>query len=111
MLKRALSPVDPPSELEARLELTLGSLVDMAAEELEAWELVRDARPAQLEPHRAAGRRGGDRLERGRRARARAHPAQAAPAGATRPASAVDLVGRTLRDLAREARRVADDVF
>ncbi len=45
-LKRALSPVDPPRELEARLELTLGSLVDMAAEELEAWELstFRDPR-------------------------------------------------------------------
>jgi len=26
-------------------------------------------------------------------------------------AGAVDLAGRTLRDLAREARRVADDVF
>jgi hypothetical protein len=25
--------------------------------------------------------------------------------------SAVDLLGRTVRDLAREARRVADDVF
>jgi hypothetical protein len=25
--------------------------------------------------------------------------------------SAVDLLGRTMRDLAREARRVADDVF
>ena len=78
-LKRALSPVDPPRELEARLELTLGSLVDMAAEELEAWELSDVPRPAQLEPHRAAGRRGGDRLGRGRRARARPDPAQAAP--------------------------------
>src|SRR5918993_5544526 len=39
MLRRALSPVEPPAELEARLETTLGSLVDMATEELEAWEL------------------------------------------------------------------------
>ena len=46
LLKRALSPVEPPKELEARLEGTLGSLVDMAAEELEAWELstMRDPR-------------------------------------------------------------------
>ncbi len=46
LLKRALSPVDPPKELEARLEGTLGSLVDLAAEELEAWELsaMRDPR-------------------------------------------------------------------
>ena len=78
-LKRALSPVDPPRELEARLELTLGSLVDMAAEELEAWELSDVPRPAQLEPHRAAGRRGGDRLGCGGRARAHPDPAQAAP--------------------------------
>src|SRR5215213_2580727 len=39
MLRRALSPVEPPAELEARLETTLGSLVDMATEELEGWEL------------------------------------------------------------------------
>ena len=46
LLKRALSPVEPPKELEARLEGTLGSLVDMAADELEAWELsaMRDPR-------------------------------------------------------------------
>src|SRR5919112_211718 len=46
MLRRALSPVEPPKELEARLETTLGSLVDMAAEELEAWEMaaMRDPR-------------------------------------------------------------------
>ena len=46
LLRRALSPVEPPKELEARLESTLGSLVDMAAEELEAWELsaMRDPR-------------------------------------------------------------------
>src|SRR5215208_8545281 len=46
LLKRALSPVEPPEELEARLEGTLGSLVGMAAEELEAWELsaMRDPR-------------------------------------------------------------------
>src|SRR5918995_475098 len=46
LLKRALSPVEPSKELELRLETTLGSLVDMAAEELEAWELstMRDPR-------------------------------------------------------------------
>src|SRR3954451_12405948 len=46
LLKRALSPVEPPKELEARLESTLGTLVDMAADELEAWEMsaMRDPR-------------------------------------------------------------------
>ena len=46
MIRRALSPVEPPKELEARLEGTLGSLVDMAAGELDAWEMtaMRDPR-------------------------------------------------------------------
>ena len=46
MLRRALAPVEPPKELEARLEARLGLLVDMAAGELEAWELgaMRDPR-------------------------------------------------------------------
>jgi hypothetical protein len=55
LLRQALAPVDPPAELEARLEQTLGSLVGMAADELESWELsavkdpknwIRLARPA-----------------------------------------------------------------
>ena len=46
LLKRALAPVEPSKELEARLETTLGSLVGMAADELEAWEMsaMRDPR-------------------------------------------------------------------
>src|ERR687886_685449 len=38
-LRQALAPVEPPADLEPRLEMTLGSLVEMAADELEAWEL------------------------------------------------------------------------
>jgi hypothetical protein len=107
MLKRALSPVEPPKELEARLEGTLGSLVDMAAEELEAWELsaMRDPRN-WVRPVAAAaigsGAAVGLVLVRTQRRRHRRRKASH---------SAVDLLGRTVRDLAREARRVADDVF
>ena len=45
-LREALAPVDPPADLEPRLEMTLGSLVEMAADELDAWELraMRDPR-------------------------------------------------------------------
>jgi hypothetical protein len=45
-LRQALQPVDPPADLEPRLEMTLGSLVEMAADELEAWELraIKDPR-------------------------------------------------------------------
>ncbi|MBA3408262.1 MAG: hypothetical protein H0U06_09445 [Solirubrobacterales bacterium] len=107
LLKRALSPVEPPKELEARLELTFGSLVDMAAEELEAWELssMRDPRN-WVRPVAAAavgsGAAIGLVLVRTQRRR---HKRRNESRGA------VDLLNRTLRDLAREARRVADDVF
>lgn len=107
LLRRALSPVEPPKELEARLETTLGSLVGMAAEELEAWELssIRDPRnwgrpvaAAAIGSSAAVGLV----LVRTRRRRDKRRGEAANP---------VDLVGRTLRDLAREARRVADDLF
>ncbi len=38
-LRDALAPVDPPVHLQARLETTLDSIVELAADELEAWEL------------------------------------------------------------------------
>ena len=46
MLRRALAPVEPPADLVDRLEGTLQSLSDLAAEELDAWELgaMRDPR-------------------------------------------------------------------
>jgi hypothetical protein len=107
LLKRALSPVEPPKELEARLEGTLGSLVDMAAEELEAWELRAMRDPRNWVRPVAAAAVGSTaavglvlvRTQRRRHKRRRESD------------SAVDLLGRTMRDLAREARRVADDVF
>jgi hypothetical protein len=52
LLRRALAPVDPPAGLVSRVEDTLTSLTEIAAGELEAWELsaMRDprnwARPA-----------------------------------------------------------------
>lgn len=107
MLKRALAPVEPPKELEARLELTLGSLVDMAAEELEAWEMAAMRDPRNwVRPVAAAAIGSGAavglvlvRTQRRRHKRRKEAD------------SAVDLFTRTMRDLAREARRVADDVF
>jgi hypothetical protein len=107
MIRRALSPVDPPKELEARLEGTLGSLVDMAAGELDAWEMAAMRDPRNwVRPVAAAAIGSGAavglvlvRTQRRRHKRRREAD------------SAVDLLGRTIRDLAREARRVADDVF
>jgi hypothetical protein len=110
MLRRALAPVDPPQELEARLELTLGSLVDLAAEELDALELSSMGDPRNwsrlVRPVAAAGI--GSAAAVGLvllRTQRRRHKRRSEAHGA------LDLVGRTLRDLSREARRVTDDIF
>ena len=46
LLRRALAPVEPPADLTGRLEETLTNLTELAAEELEGWELsaMRDPR-------------------------------------------------------------------
>jgi len=52
LLREALAPVDPPEDLIERVESTLTSITEMAADELQEWELsaMRDprnwARPA-----------------------------------------------------------------
>jgi hypothetical protein len=109
-LRQALAPVDPPADLELRLQTTLGSLVEMAADELEAWELraIKDPRNwprAALGPAAAVvvgtGAAAGLVLlrTRGRRHKRRAQSR-----------NALDLAERTLRDVGREAMRVFHDV-
>ncbi len=46
LLREALAPIDPPADLVERLEGTLTSITELAADELEAWELsaMRDPR-------------------------------------------------------------------
>ncbi len=46
LLREALAPVDPPHDLGQRLEGALTGLTELAADELEAWELsaMRDPR-------------------------------------------------------------------
>src|SRR3954449_1503965 len=46
IIRRALAPVDPPEDLAQRVETTLWSLTELAADELEGWELssMRDPR-------------------------------------------------------------------
>jgi hypothetical protein len=109
LLRQALAPVDPPVELEERLERTLGSLVEMAAEELEAWELsaMRDPRnwPRQaLRPAAAVvvGSAAAVGLVAVRTQRKR-HRRRAVSG------SMLELAERTLRDVATEARRLADE--
>jgi hypothetical protein len=109
-LRRAMAPVQPPAELELRLEATLGGLVELAAEELEAWELAaikspRDLPRAVLRPAAAVligtGAAAGLVILRTRRRRHRRR---------RQAHGALDLAERTLRDMAREALRVFEDV-
>ena len=109
MLRQALAPVEPPAELKARLETTLGSLVDLAADELESWELatlsdpknwVRLGRPAAAAVVGSAAAVGLVVLRTQRhRHRRRAQSSNVA-----------ELALRTLRDGGREARKLLDDL-
>jgi hypothetical protein len=109
-LRAALAPIEPPEHLRARVETTLDSLVEMAGNELEAWELraVKDPRNwprAALGPATAVVVGSGAavglvvlRTQRKRhRRRAQSHGAR-------------DLAARTLRDAAREAKKVFDEL-
>jgi hypothetical protein len=101
-LRAALTPVDPPEELAVRVERTLVNLTEMAADELEAWELssMRDPRN-WVRPAAAAviGAGAGTALVVLRaRSRHRRRVAQSS--------GVIDLAERTVRDLADEARRL-----
>ena len=104
LLRQALAPVDPPERLSERLESTLASLTDAAAEELEAWELgaMRDPRN-WVRPVVAVGvgtTAGAALVVLRARQQSRHRRSQA-----TDP---LDLAERTLRDLATEARKLID---
>jgi len=101
-LRAALHPVEPPEDLALRLERTLVSLTELAADELEAWELsaMRDPRN-WVRPAAAAlvGAGAGTALVvlrvRGRHRRRR-----------EQSSGVLDLAERTVRDLADEARKL-----
>ena len=102
LLRRALAPVEPPEALYDRLESTLAGLTEMAAEELEAWELgtMRDPRN-WVRPAAAVlvGTTAGTALVL-LRARRRAQRRR------SRVGSLGQAVERTARDVAAEARRL-----
>jgi hypothetical protein len=105
LLRQALTPVEPPDDLAARMEATLVNLTELAQEELEAWELsaMRDprnwARPAAAA---VIGAGAGTALVVLRvRGRHRARRQQAT--------GLFDLAGSTLHDFAEEARRILPD--
>ncbi len=105
LLREALSPVEPPEDLTLRLESALQSITELAADELEAWELstMRDprnwARPAAAV---VAGGAAGTALIL-LRARRHAHVdvSHGGILGGTR-----DTAERALRDIRRETRKL-----
>jgi hypothetical protein len=105
LLREALTPVDPPDDLVARLELTLVNLTELAQDELESWELsaMRDPRN-WVRPAAAAlvGASAGTALVvlrvRGR------HRARREESG-----NLLELAERTWQDIAEEARRILPD--
>ena len=109
MLRQAFAPVEPPLELQVRLENTLGSLIEMAADELDTWELSslgdpknwpRLGRPAAAAVVGSAAAVGLVVLRTQRQRHRRR--AQSANLG--------ELAFRTLRDGGREARRLLDEM-
>lgn len=104
LLLRAFQPVDPPERLSERLEHTLTELADLAAGELESWELssMRDPRN-WVRPVVAAGvgATAGTALVILRvRANSKRRRSQSK--------DILELAERTLRDVADEARNLLD---
>ncbi len=109
LLREALAPVEPPADLVLRLETTLQSITELAADELEAWELsaMRDPRN-WVRPAAAvvAGSAAGTVLVvlRARR-RAQQNVSEITIAGVRLPVS-TQRASRTLKELGRETRRL-----
>ena len=105
LLREALAPVEPPADLAERLESTLTSITEMAADELEAWELsaMRDPRN-WVRPAAALvlGTGAGTALVL-LRMRRRAHSSPASLEGVREAAETA------LGDLGREARKLLGD--
>ena len=101
LLRQALTPVDPPEDLAQRLESALTSLTEIAAGELESWELsaMRDPRN-WVRPAAAlvVGTSAGAALVV---LRARHRAAQR-----TRHSGAWGAAEKTLRDVGEEARKL-----
>ncbi|MGA2322058.1 MAG: hypothetical protein ABSG95_15210 [Solirubrobacteraceae bacterium] len=102
LLREALAPVEPPEDLVERVEATLTSITEMAADELETWELSAMSDPRNWARPAAALLVGGAAgaalvLLRARRR------AQASPAGLS---GVRETAGRTVRDLSRETRKL-----
>ena len=105
LLREALAPIEPPADLEERLESRLTGLVEAAAGELEGWELAVMRDPRNWAPTIAAATVGGAAavglvLVRTQRKR---HKRRADAD------NVLELAEHTVRDLAREANKLIDE--
>jgi len=109
LLREALAPVEPPEDLVLRLESTLESITEMAAEELQEWELsaMRDPRN-WVRPATALVVGGGAGVALVLlRSRRRARGSSGALSGVLADLRSVR--ERTVRDLGRETRKLLGD--
>ena len=105
LLRQALAPVDPPDDLEERLEARFSEALEQAAEELETWELSAMRDPRNWHKPVVATAVGGSaavglvlvRTQRKRHQRR------------DQADNLAELAESTVRDLFREARRLIDD--
>jgi hypothetical protein len=115
LLREALAPVEPPADLVERVESALLAITEMAADELEAWELsaMRDPRN-WVRPAAAlvVGGAAGSALVL-LRARRRARDSQRGAAGARASGRALGSglersAERAMREFAQQARQLLD---
>jgi hypothetical protein len=113
LLREALAPVEPPADLVERVEGALEAITEMAADELEAWELsaMRDPRN-WVRPAAAlvVGGAAGTALVV-LRARRRSQGSERGASGARGPSALVDFersAERALRDLAQQTRKLLE---
>ena len=108
LLRQAFAPIEPPKELEQRLENRLVSVLELATEELESWELMSLTDPKNwVSLHRpviaaAAGTAAGVGLVLVRTQRKRHKRRDASD-------NVIELVEHTLHDLRKEAGKLIHD--
>ena len=114
LLREALAPVEPPADLVERVESALEAITEMAADELEAWELsaMRDprnwVRPAAALVVGGAAGTALVLLRARRRSQGSQRAGAARGAGASLPASIERSAERAIRDLSQHARQLLE---
>ena len=108
LLRQALQPIEPPAELEERVEERLAGLVEAAADELDSWELssLSDPRNWPHIPRAAAVATVGGAAAVGLvlvRTQRKRHKRRDASD------NVIELVEHTLHDLRKEAGKLLND--